>query len=418
MTSAAGGLRLLAVTLRYPPHVAGGYELLTRDIVDGLTERGHEVTVLCGRSRELEGAPGVLPWLEPAIDVDFDLFAAAQEASNFERFRLHFLRLSNWRATSRALARTGADALFFFNLGLASLAPVLAARCAGIPTLGYVADLWPLNHWVTAWEESSGDSPKALRLAALSRAWRIFRGLVGMGRLFVPSEFVAGELERGGIPRSDLSLVPLALAPEMERATRSAEPRPRRPGEPLRVISTSMMWTGKGQHVLLESCARAAARGVDLELTLAGDGPSEYRGRLEELAGVPELEGRVRFSGMLAPEAVSDALSRAHVFAFPSLWGEPFGLATIEAMAHGLCPVTSDAGATPEIVRDGIDGLVVPRGDADAMADGFGRLFEDDGRRLELARSARDRARSEYARERFIERIEAELIERTRGGQR
>ena len=398
------------MTLRYPPYVAGGYELLTRDVVRALEERGHRVTVLAGRGQSFEGEPMVLPWLEPGLDDHEDLFGWSHQVSNAERFRLHFLRLSNWHATRRALAQTGADTLFFFNLGLVSLAPILAARCSGIPTLGYCADLWPLNHWVRDWRENRERAEsKPIQLAALTRAWRTFRGLTGLGRLLVPSEFVAGELERDGLEGSALGVVPLGMAPDMARCAENFEARQRGQDEPLRVICSSMLWSGKGQHVLLEACALAVSRGVDLRVVLAGGGATDYLDRLRTLAARPELEGRVTFRGMLEPQELSGELRSSHVFALPSQWGEPFGLATLEAMAHGLCPLVSNTGASPEIVRDEQDGLVFDASSSEELAAGLQRLASFESQRMEFASSARERVRTVYAHSAFIDRIEAEL---------
>ena len=406
----AGHRHILVATLRYPPYVAGGYELLTRDVVRALEARGHRVTVLAGRGERFDGEPNVLPWLEPGLDDHEDLFAWSNGVSNAERFRLHFLRLSNWRATQRALAQTGADALFFFNLGLVSLAPVIAARCSGVPTLGYIADLWPLNHWVRDWcGNLERAESKPIQLAALTRAWRTFRGLTGLGRLLVPSEFVASELERDGLEGSALGVVPLGMAPEMARRAENFEARQRGQDEPLRVVCSSMLWSGKGQHVLLEACALAASRGVDLKLVLAGGGTTDYLDRLKALAARPELEGRVTFRGMLESEELSDELRSAHVFALPSQWGEPFGLATLEAMAHGLCPLVSHSGASPEIVRHERDGLVFDASSAEKLAAGLERLANHENERVEFARSARERVRNDYAHSTFIDRVESEL---------
>jgi len=407
---------VLVVTLRYPPYVAGGYELLTRDVVRALEERDHRVTVLAGRGERFDGEDQVLPWLEPGLDDHEDLFGWSNAASNAERFRLHFLRLSNWRATRRALAETGADALFFFNLGLVSLAPILAARCSGVPTLGYIADLWPLNHWARDWRENRERAEsKPIQLAALTRAWRTFRGLTGLGRLLVPSEFVAGELGRDGMEGSALGVVPLGLAPEMARRAENFEARQRGQDEPLRVVCSSMLWSGKGQHVLLEACALAVSRGVDLRVVLAGSGATDYLDRLGTVAARPELEGRVTFRGMLEPEELSEELRAAHVFALPSLWGEPFGLATLEAMAHGLCPLVSNTGASPEIVRHEQDGLVFDASSREELAAGLERLASFDSQRVEFASSARERVRSVYSHSTFIDRIEAELEDITGG---
>ena len=72
-----GGLSILAVTLRYPPYMEGGYELVARDTVEELRARGHEVTVLSARGQLLEGMEGVLAWLEPDLE-DGDLFRSGR----------------------------------------------------------------------------------------------------------------------------------------------------------------------------------------------------------------------------------------------------------------------------------------------------------------------------------------------------
>ena len=172
-------LSILVVTLRYPPYVAGGYELLTRDAVEALRARGHRVTVLAGRGER--HAPDVLGRLEPDLDADEDLFERSFRASNAERFRLHFHRAANARATREALRESGAEVLFFFNLGLVSLAPIVAARRAGVPTLGYVSDPWPANHWLLAWRQNEASRAKTLRLALLAGAWGAFRRWVRLG---------------------------------------------------------------------------------------------------------------------------------------------------------------------------------------------------------------------------------------------
>ena len=97
-------LSILAVTLRYPPYVAGGYELLTRDAVEALRARGHAVTVLAGRGSRFEGVEGVLPWLAPELEQNgraADLFELSFRGANTDRFQLHFFTLANYRAMGR-----------------------------------------------------------------------------------------------------------------------------------------------------------------------------------------------------------------------------------------------------------------------------------------------------------------------------
>ena len=407
MSVESAPLSLLVATLRYPPYVAGGYEMQTRDVVEGLRARGHRVRVLCGAGSRYGATPELLPWLAPELDGDEDLFERSYRAGNAERFRLHFLRLANYRATLRALRTSAADCLLYFNLALVSLAPILAARHAGVPTLGYAGDAWPLNHWVEDWRASAAADGKPARLVLLERAWRGFRATIGMGRLLACSQSIARRLIDDGIPSESVSVLYPSLPPDFRVGP---APRPRGPGEPLRVLCASSLWKGKGQDVLLAAAARARALGAPLEVVIAGGGRDDWRAELERRRAALGLADGARFTGLLPRAELVREFERAHVLAVPSTWAEPFGLVTLEGMAAGLAVVVSDAGASPELVRDGVEGRVVPAGDAQALAAALVELAGDDRRRLELAARGHATVASRFGREGFLGEMERELF--------
>jgi len=408
--SAARPLRLLAVTLRYPPYVAGGYELLTRDAVEALRARGHDVCVLAGRGERLTGVDGVLPWLEPELDAG-DPFERALQASNLERTRLHFLRRANLHATRRALQEVRPDVLVFFNLGLVSLAPILAARRAGVPTLGYVSDPWPANHWVLAWR-ATGPGHKRLRRGLLERAWRGFRSHVDLGPLLCCSAHLAHRLAGEGLPPKTLQVLHLGVPPDVEERTAALEPPRRAPDEPLRVACISALWRGKGQDVLLRALADVRARGLPVELWLAAPSEtSEFRRELGELMATHQLADAVEVLEGLPRAELSARLARSHVLVVPSVWQEPYPLSTLEGMAHGLAVVVSDAGGTPEAVDAGHDGCVFPAGDAAALADVLAELAADEEARHALGRAAQARARERSSHAAFVDGLERALRE-------
>lgn len=402
-------MRILVATLRYPPYVAGGYEQLTFDAVEALRGRGHDVSVLCGRGARLQPSKELFPLLEPPLPEpgeEQNLFALSHHGSNRERLRLHFLRRSNQRATRRALAESGAELLLFFNLGLVSLAPVLAARRARVATLGYVSDPWPLNHWLEDWRANPASAAKRWRLRALERAWRAWRDHVDLGFLLVSSDFLRRRFAAAGIPERDMDLLRVPLPPAMEPDPPVEGPPARAAGEPLRVASLSMLWEGKGVHVLLEAAASAVRGGADLRLELAGEGQGAYRERLSALAAVPELAGRVRFHGLVDREGAAALLASCHVLAFPSIWGEPFPTATLEAMARALAVVATRAGGTPEQITDGVEGLLVPADDAGALAEALARLERDEPLRQACGRAGLARVRAEHGMQRFTSELE------------
>lgn len=412
-------LRILAVSHRYPPYVAGGYELRTRDVVEGLRRRGHHVEVLTGRGSALADQPGLRPALKPDLDETENWFQHSFDTSNAERFGLHFFRFANWLATRSAITSARPDLLLYFNLSMVSLAPILAARHLGVPTLGDVSDPWPLNHWVLAWrekEESEGRSTAGRR--ALEQAWRGFRALADLGPMLVPSEYLKERFAADGISADEVRVIPTAVSPETFPVPEQAAPRPRAEGEPLRILSTSSFWTGKAVHVLVEGAILALRRGCALELVLAGSGDPTYEAGLAERVAESGFRAEIRFAGSLTRDQIAEELGRSHLFGFPSAWGEPFSRATLEAMSHAVCVLARNAGANPEQVRHAQDGWLVDSEAPEDWAEAIEALARDDGLRLRLAEAARRRFVEEYDFERYLDVHEEACRAAVAGGAR
>jgi glycosyltransferase involved in cell wall biosynthesis len=145
----------------------------------------------------------------------------------------------------------------------------------------------------------------------------------------------------------------------------------------------------KGVDLLVRACAKAGLR-----LRIGGQGPEE--GRLRALAGA--LKADVAFEGFVPFARRQAFYGRIDALALPSLsrrdWKEQFGRVLAEAMACGLPCVGSDSGAIPEVLGPG--GLVVPEGDADALARALKRLAASAALRRRLGAAGRARARLNF----------------------
>jgi glycosyltransferase involved in cell wall biosynthesis len=118
-----------------------------------------------------------------------------------------------------------------------------------------------------------------------------------------------------------------------------------------------------------------------------GDGPETPRlGALAAELGIGE---RVQLLGLR--DDVAEVLQAADVFVHPAVWGEAFGLTIAEAMAAGLPVVASRVGGIPELVTHGETGLLVPPGDAGALAGALNLLAADAQERARLGANARRR---------------------------
>ena len=148
----------------------------------------------------------------------------------------------------------------------------------------------------------------------------------------------------------------------------------------------------KGADRFLEALASPELADLEYEAVMTGDGRVElYR----DMAGTLGLAGRVRFTGWLDRPAVGRLMQGSDVLVLPSL-NEGLPMAILEGMAHGLAVVTTPVGAISDVVRDGQTGLLVPPGNAPALASALRRVITDAELRLRLGAAARAPALEEF----------------------
>ncbi|MFS0706428.1 glycosyltransferase, partial [Cellulomonas sp. 179-A 9B4 NHS] len=284
--------------------------------------------------------------------------------------------------TTRTLRRTRPDLVYVSTLTIPWW--VVAARLARVPVLCHV-------------HEAEEDQPRvvtAALTAPLLLADRVVTNSAAARRSIGP---VFGSLaERAVVVHNGVP------GP-------ADDPAPPAPGGPLRVALVGRLSPRKGTDVALEAVAQAVARGHDLRLRVAGSTFTGYewferelRARLDE----PALAGRVELLGFVHP--TWPLLAEADVVLVPSRV-EPFGNTAVEAMLAGRAVVASRVQGLAEILRDGETGLLVPPGDAAALADALARLDGDPALRARLAAAARADALTRFSPERYAVAVRAEL---------
>jgi glycosyltransferase involved in cell wall biosynthesis len=164
----------------------------------------------------------------------------------------------------------------------------------------------------------------------------------------------------------------------------------------------------KGVDVLLQALHGLCGRLPQLGAIIAGSGSAalDLRRMGEELG----LSQRIRWLGF--QEDVRPYLRAGDIFVNPSSTTcvEAFGLSVAEAMASGLACIASEAGAGPELIRDGEEGLLVAPGDVAAMQEAVARLASAPDERQRMGERARERAHREFDLERCMQRILAILL--------
>ena len=275
-------------------------------------------------------------------------------------------------ALGRTLRRIRPDLLHLHGYKALTYAALAAPRaCASVAT----------HHGVTAHSRS------VRAYEALAR--RLYRRLT---RVVAVSEAGVEELRAGGVPAARISRIPNFLALDLA---------PLDPSGPLLAgVAPELLYVGrlspeKGLDVLLD-----AVRHVDgLRVRLLGEGRS--RAALEAQVASMALGGRVQFQGFC--DDVRPYLGAAQVLVLPS-FREGLPMALIEAVAAGLPVVASRVGGIPQLVRDGDNGLLVPPGDAPALAAALTRMRDQLGAFRARAVAGAASVRDAYSPVRWAER--------------
>lgn len=182
-----------------------------------------------------------------------------------------------------------------------------------------------------------------------------------------------------------LRIVHCGVLPELyARAAPRSEPG-------TRLIFVGRLAAVKGLRVLIEAFGQARRTRPDLHLTLVGDGAD--RAMLERLAA--PLGDAVQFAGYLSQEDVAAALARSDAFVLPS-FAEGLPVVLMEALAAARPVIATQVAGVSELVEDGVNGFIVPPGDARTLADRIGRIADDPELRARMGRAGRETVRAEF----------------------
>jgi glycosyltransferase involved in cell wall biosynthesis len=399
-------MHLAFITNLYPPYVVGGNELLCEEVVRALRAKGHRVSILCGRGQDLPSHADLSGTLEIDLDRKQETFLGGRLPSPWEAARLHLFSPRSYRATRRFLAERRPDVVIVWNLYMASLSPLVAARQSGMPVVVHVCDKWlyfglfdleALLRPVVFWKRAG------LRLSRHT-VQPLLRALARPPRLIAVSEFMKSVYVRAGLDGRSIEVIHLGI-PTREFAFTPRRPRPA--GEPLKLLFAGSLWEGKGPQTAVRALGRLRRDGVTAHLDVCGGGAPHFVEFLKRVIAEEGVGESVTLHGRVGRDVVRDFCRSRDVLVFPSQWDEPFAAVPIEAMSSGMAVVATTAGGTPEAIEDGETGLLVAAGDDAALGRALRRLADDDGLRLRLGEQAARVARERFDLDRYVDRLEA-----------
>lgn len=238
--------------------------------------------------------------------------------------------------------------------------------------------------WSTALEEDKAAEAYAERQR---QEWQLADTII------CGSQFVRDMISREGGPVDKTIIVPLGLNRRFDD-----HQRPRRTGGPLNVLWVGDYPVRKGVGDLAEAAARLGRDTVHVR-AVGTFNLTPYG--LEQAGRTIEIVGRVPRSEMWAQYTWAD------VFVLPSV-SDTFGLVILEAMAAGVPVVATPNTGGPDVIREGVDGFIVPIHDPEALAARLAQLAGDRALLAEMSRNARERA-GDFTIERYSERLVAAI---------
>lgn len=219
-------------------------------------------------------------------------------------------------------------------------------------------------------------------------------------RVLVLASSFAGKLELLGLPRNRICVVTTMFEGESIQAAAR-----RRTDQSVQILFMARFVATKGVYELLQAIKRINECGTNAILIMAGDGPEDEG--LRRWCATHDLQHNVHFTGYVKDLEKAQLLSNADIFVLPS-HGEGCPIALLEAMAAGLPVIVTSVGGIPDIVQDGVNGVVLDTPESTAISDALLRLSGDADLRARMGQRNREEAWEKYEAYQVTGRIEQE----------
>ncbi|CAG0981360.1 glycosyltransferase family 4 protein [Geobacter sp.] len=280
--------------------------------------------------------------------------------------------------------RNRIDIIHINNDPVGNLSGVIAARIVGIPCVCHVRG--------TLWDSS------------------LTKRVMGAIDYFLPvSKFIRDEVLKFGVSPERVTIVPEGF--DFSRFSDKTELNIRDefgiPADAPLVGIAGVLMEWKGQETVIRSMRHVLEIFPECRLIIMGEAPEGhewYRERLESVAEETGTSNRIVFTGFR--KDTEQIFRQLDIVVHASLSPEPFGRVIVEGMAAGAAVVASALGAPPEILEEGVTGMLVPPGDPYALGQALVKLLADDKLRRRIGKAAREEALSVYGLDKHAQLVE------------
>ena len=379
----------------YLDHTAkmGGGEIALLNLVGALDRKRYDPTVVLASEGPLVAKLRAAGITTEVFPLGKDLVDTQKDGLGV-RSLLKISQVFDWIKYAIRIARyarRGKFDLIHTNSLKSDVYGGIAGRLARVPVLWHVRDNIDGNYLPSAAAAAFRMLARTVPAGVVANSHSTLRCLNPSARK--PSGVVySGMLER----------------PAPEEAAVSAE------GPVVALIGRIAEW--KGQHIFLRAAADVLKSFPSARFWIVGAplfGEFEYEKKLHALSQELGITDKVEFLGFQGD--IPKLLKNVTLVAHASCLGEPFGQVVVEGMAAGKPVVATDGGALPEVVVDGETGLLVPMGDAPAMARAILSILNDPARGESMGQAGRRRVQDRFMIHHSIaslEKIYGELLNR------
>jgi len=361
-------MRLLLTTQDFPPDV-GGTQTYAAEIVAGLVDAGHDITVVCPDRPGAAASDASRRCRVVRVAASFDAFP-------FKAF-MTVRRLLSSGAFDGAYAVSWSAVVPFWLAARTGRRIPVALAVHGRELL-----LEPMRTRLASWAYNT-----------------MRRNMVRHARLLLPvSRYTASLLEPFGVPSDRVHVVnngtnPNAFSPTDGTRIRRELDLDDRPV----LLSVCRLVGRKGVDTVLKALPAVLAHRPDIMYVVAGEGPEA--GDLKSLAGALGVQDNVRFVGRIPYADLPAYYSAASMFVLPARQAEPdvegFGIVFLEANACGTPVIGARAGGVPDAIVDGETGLLVPPDDPEALARAVMELLDNPDRARTMGTAGRKRVEAD-----------------------
>lgn len=417
-------MNILVLTNFYPPHHIGGYGMLCLEVVNGLIDRGHTVTVLSGKHGVTQDT--VEGHVHRRLTLESDLYYyKSRSAWNYP-----LVKRRNLAILRNVVEATKPDIIFIW--GMWALSKELAKLAESLRpgrVAYYLANPWPIDpNLHQAYWDAPATTPlrrvakKTMRIPArlwLREEWQ--KTSLAFEHALCCSIALRDQLLAGATPLKHapviyegIDLAPYLVQPLQRQHSNGncEQPRAAHDQPALSLLFVGTLAEHKGVHSTIEAMAHLQPEDRrHFTLTILGSGHPHYEERLQRLVQEYQLQQYVTFQRPIPRSELPDFLGRFQVLLLPSIWEEPLARIMQEGLASGMVVIGAATGGTKEIIRHGENGLLFPAADAAALAGCLRTLLNDPTLGSRLAACGRQTAIEQFALPRMVDEIETYLVE-------